>query len=106
MNVKPLDAIPILTRSEIAAVVADLRRKRRSRNTRQNLIVFRLSTCCGLRVSEIVGGNLDNVKVGSSRPYIEIPARIAKRKKPRRVPLWWDAGTLADLQTWKAEREG
>ncbi len=22
-----------------------------------------------------------------------------------RVPLWWDAGTLADLESWKAERE-
>ena len=107
MNAKPLDAIKILTRSEIATGIADLKRKRRSINSRQNLILFRLATCCGLRVSECVGLNLANLKVGNSgRPYVEIPARIAKRKKPRRVPLWWDAGTLADLQTWKAEREG
>ncbi|HUT09846.1 MAG TPA: site-specific integrase [Thermoguttaceae bacterium] len=104
MNAKPLDAIKILTRSEIAAVIADLKRKRRSVNTRQNLALFRLATCCGLRVSEIVGLNLSNVKVRSGRPHIEIPARIAKRKKPRRVPLWWDAGTLADLQSWTNER--
>jgi integrase/recombinase XerD len=58
-----------------------------------------------LRVSEAVGLNVSNLKVGSGRPYIEIPARIAKRKKPRRVPLWWDGATLADLQLWKAERE-
>jgi integrase len=104
MNAKPIDAIKILTRTEIAAVVADLKRKRRSVNTRQNLIIFRLATCCGLRVSEVVGLNLANLKVGSGRPYLEIPARIAKRKKARRVPLWWDAGTLADLQLWKSER--
>jgi len=106
MNAKPIDAVKILTRSEIVAVVADLKRKRRSVNTRQNLIIFRLATCCGLRVSEIVGLNTANLKVGSGRPYLEIPARIAKRKKPRRVPLWWDAGTLTDLQLWKSERAG
>jgi integrase len=105
MNAKPVDALKILTRSEITAVLADLSRKRRSVNTRQNRVLFRLATCCGLRVSEVVGLNLGNLKVGSSRPYIEVPARIAKRKKPRRVPLWWDAGTLADLQAWKAERK-
>jgi len=105
MNAKPIDSIKILTRSEIAAVVADLKRKRRSRNSRQNLVVFRLATCCGLRVSEVVGLNLGNVKVGSGRPYIEVPASIAKRKKPRRVPLWWDRATLLDLQEWKAERQ-
>lgn len=106
MNVKPVDAIKILTRSEIAAVIADLKRKRRSVNSRQNLIVFRLATCCGLRVSEVVGLSLGNLKVGSVRPFVEIPACIAKRKRPRRVPLWWDAGTLIDLQAWKAERLG
>lgn len=105
MHAKPLDPIRILTRAEIATVIADLKRKRRSVNSRQNLIIFRLATCCGLRVSEVVGLNLSNVKVGNGRPYLEIPARIAKRKKARRVPLWWDAATLADLQAWKAERE-
>jgi len=105
MNAKPIDSIRILGRREIAAVIADLKRKRRSVNSRQNLIIFRLATCAGLRVSEIVGLNLGNLKVGSSRPYIEVPAAIAKRKKPRRVPLWWDGATLLDLQAWKAERQ-
>jgi integrase len=27
-----------------------------------------------------------------------------KGHRARRVPLWWDAGTLADLKTWKAKR--
>ena len=105
MNAKPVDSVKILVRREIVTVLADLTRKRRSINTRQNLVVFRLATCCGLRVSEVVGLNLSNLKLNSGRPYIDIPAEIAKRKKPRRVPLWWDAGTLADLQAWKKERQ-
>ena len=85
-------------------MIGDLKRKRRSINSRQNLVLFRLATCCGLRVSEIVGLNMSNLKVSSGRPFIEIPARIANGKQPRRVPLWWDGGTLVDLQSWKVER--
>ena len=49
-----LDATKILTRRELATVLADLKRKApRSPNTRLNLVVFRLAACCGLRVSEI-----------------------------------------------------
>lgn len=99
-----VDATRILTRQEIAAVLAEQRRKRRSVNTRQNAIIFRLATCCGLRVSEIVGLSLANVKVDSKRPHIHVPAAIAKRNKARKVPLWWDAATLAALSDWKAER--
>ncbi len=101
MKINPLK---ILTRTEIRDVVADLKRKRRSVNTRQNLVVFRLATCCGLRVSEVVGLKLANVKLNSRRPHIEVPAAIAKRRKARTVPLWWDAATLADLDQWKQER--
>ena len=102
---KPIDRVKILTREEIADVVADLKRKSRSVNTRQNLAIFRLATCCGLRVSEIVGLKLANVKTGGRRPHIAIPAAIGKRNKRRTVPLWWDAATLADLTAWKAERQ-
>jgi len=105
MNAKPIDCVRILGRREMATIIADLKRKRRSINTRQNLVLFRLASCAGLRVCEVVGLNLANVKVGSSRPYIEVPASIAKRKKARRVPLWWDRATLLDLQAWKAERQ-
>jgi hypothetical protein len=31
-------------------------------------------------------------------------ACVAKGGRSRRVPLWWDAGTLADLVAWRAER--
>ena len=102
-----IDPTKILVREEIALVIADLKRpaKRRSVNTRQNLIIFRLANCCGLRVSEIAGLRLANVKLAMHRPYIDLPKAIAKGSKARRIPLWWDGGTLADLTAWKAERE-
>ena len=101
-----IDATKILGRGEIAVVLADLKRpaKRRSPNTRQNLVIFRLATCCGLRASEIVGLKLGDVRVGIARPYLRIPKTIAKGGKGRRVPLWWDAQTLADLTAWREER--
>src|SRR5262245_56617861 len=99
-----VDQTRILTRSEMAAVLSELRRKHRSVNTRQNAVIFRLATCCGLRVSEVCGLTLANVKVESKRPHIHVPAAIAKRHKARKVPLWWDAATLAALTESKAER--
>jgi site-specific recombinase XerC len=84
---------------------ADLKRKaRRSTNTRMNLIVFRLSTCCGLRASEIANVNLADVQVDSTQPKIRIRREVGKGHKARKVPLTWDAGTLADLREWKQYR--
>ena len=108
MNTWKVDATKILSRSEIGAVLADTKRrgKRRSSiNTRQNLAIFRLATCCGLRASELCGLKISHVVIGVRRPYLNVPKVIAKGRKARRVPLWWDAGTLADLESWKAERE-
>ena len=31
---------------------------------------------------------------------------MAKGAKARRVPLWWDRSTLADLTDWRDERQG
>ena len=107
MNAWKVDATKILSKAEIAAVLADLKRRGRRResvNTRQNLAIFRLATCCGLRVSEICGLRLCHVITGVPRPYINIVKSVGKGGRPRRVPLWWDAGTLADLEAWKAER--
>jgi integrase len=109
---KPIDKTRILSRKEIPAVLSDLKRKKRSVNTRQNLIVFRLATCCGLRVSEIAGLRLGDVHVLGDRPHIAVRKAIAKGKKSakrgdrkaRAVPLWWDRATLADLEAWKSER--
>jgi len=58
-----------------------------SANTRQNCVIFRLATCCGLRVSEAVGLPLANEVTGSKRPHVYVPAAIAKRNKARKVVL-------------------
>lgn len=100
-----VDETKILTESEIAAVLADLKRRaRRSVNSRMNLIIFRLATCCGLRVSEIIGLRIGDARVGLRRPYLNVRAATAKRRRGRRVPLWWDQGTLDDLTAWRDEQ--
>lgn len=99
------DPMKILTRKELSAVLADLRRKApRSKNTRLNRVVFRLAACCGIRVSEIAQLHLADVVVDLARPHIRVRAGAAKGNRPRIVPLWWDEGTLRDLVTWKEER--
>jgi len=100
-----LDPTRILTRRELATVLDDVKRSAsRSANARRNLIVVRLACCCGLRVSEIAGLQLDDVLVDVARPHLRLRRETTKGRKPRMVPLWWDAGTLADLVEWKAER--
>jgi integrase len=102
-----IDQTKILTPGEIARVLPDLKRRaRRSLNSRQNLIVFRLATCCGLRVSELIGLRVGDVRVGVEKPYIHVRAEVAKRRKARQVPLWWDQGTLDDLTAWRDHRIG
>lgn len=98
----------ILTRDEIAQVLKDLvRRAKRSENSRQNLIIFRLSCCCGLRRKEIAGLNLNDIITVPPWPALRVRKAITKgqqhKKKGRRVPLWWDAGTLADLRAWREQ---
>src|SRR4030067_864719 len=86
-----LDATKILTRSEMAIVLADLKRKGgRSPNARVNLVIFRLACCCGLRVSEIAGLRLDDVCLAGQRPHLRIRGDTSKGGRFRRVPLWWD----------------
>ena len=99
------DPTKILTRRELAAVLAELRRKApRSKNTRLNLVLFRLAACCGLRASEIARLQVADVRVEVARPHLRIRVGASKGGRSRTVPLWWDAGTLADLTAWKAER--
>jgi integrase len=100
-----LDATSILTRHELATVLTDLKTKtRRSTNAMRNLVIFRLACCCGLRVSEISGLQLDDVVLDTPRPHLCLRAATTKGKRARRVPLWWDAGTLADITAWAATR--
>ena len=98
-------SVRILSLAEINHVATSLHRlKRRSPNAHVNLVLFRLATCCGLRVAELTGLSMANVKLASARPHIYVPATIAKGSKARTVPLWWDAATLADLSAWKEKR--
>ena len=85
--------------------MADLHaRAERSECARLNLVIFRLACCCGLRASEIAGLRCDDVIVGVARPFLRIRAETAKGGRGRQVPLWWDAGTLADIEACKATR--
>jgi len=108
MHCAPLwnvDSTKILTRRELATVLADLKGKcERQANVRRNLVIVRLACCCGLRVSEIGGLQLDDLILDVARPHMRLRRETTKGKKARCVPLWWDAGTLADLVAWKAER--
>ena len=102
---RPLDATKILTRRELAAVLNDLKRKApRSKNTHMNLVLFRLACCCGLRASEIAKLRVGDVRTELARPHIRIRCGAAKGGRSRVVPLWWDAGTLEALRTWKNDR--
>lgn len=100
-----MDCTSILDREEVLAVLKDLRRRaRRAPNSRMNLVIFRLSCCCGLRCCEITGLQVGDVICGGSRPVVRIRKDNTKgragKRKGRLVPLWWDAGTLADLSNW------
>jgi integrase len=102
---QPIDVTKILSRRELAAVLNDLKRKApRSKNTRMNLVLFRLACCCGLRASEIAKLQVGDVRTELARPHIRIRNGASKGGRPRVVPLWWDAGTLNDLAAWKADR--
>ena len=100
-----LDQTRILTPNQVKRVLEDLeRRSRRYRSTLTNLAVFRLGTCCGLRVSEISQLELRDLKLTSERPHIHVRKGVGKGGKARKVPLWWDAGTLAFLQQFMTRR--
>ena len=101
-----VDHSQILSRQEIALIIDDLKRRgQRSVNSRQNLIIFRLATCCGCRASELAGLKLQDLKLAVDKPYIYVSKAIAKRNKARKIPLWWDRSTQEDLIRWKAERQ-
>ena len=100
-----LDQTRILTLNQVKRVLEDLeRRSRRYRSTLTTLAVFRLAACCGLRVSEISQLELRDLKLTSERPHIHVRKGVGKGGKARKVPLWWDAGTLAFLQQFMARR--
>jgi len=68
-----IDSSQILSRREIASVLDDLKRKgRRSVNSRLNLVIFRLATCCGCRASEIAGLRLQDLKLSVETLYLRL----------------------------------
>jgi len=73
-----IDASQILTRGELAQVLADLKRRSlRLPNVQVNLAIVRLASCCGLRASEIAGLRLGDVHIGVARPFLSIRAQTA-----------------------------
>jgi integrase len=87
MSAFSADMTKILTRRELQAVLADLKRKApRSKNTRLNLVIFRLAACCGLRASEIAQLYQSDIRVEMPRPHIRIRTGASKGGRSRRVP--------------------
>jgi len=102
---RPISPTQILQAQEIAAILADCSVKSRaSHHAWVREVVFRLSCCCGLRASEICGLDLRDAHLGLERPYLEV--RRGKNGRSRRVPLWWDRGTLECLRQWLEYRAG
>jgi integrase len=65
-----LDLTRMLTRRELATVLADLHMLApRSAFARRNLVVVRLPCCCGLCVTEIANLQMGDVVVSVTRPY-------------------------------------
>jgi integrase/recombinase XerD len=98
----PSLAAKILTRNEVKQVLSTLR-------FGGNLIIFRLSLCCGLRRREICGLQMRDMQLFGPRPEIHIRKELGKGRnggKARYVPLWWDEGTLDDLELWHTKRVG
>ncbi len=99
-----IDRDRTMTAAEVLLTLRELQRKaKRTKTTHRNLILFRLATCCGLRVSELTRLRLGDIRLGVS-PSIRVPATIAKGGKARTVPLLWDVETLTDITAWLAIR--
>ena len=104
------DPTRFLTKDEVLSILKDLkRRKKRSRSSHLNLIVFRLSCCCGLRRAEIAGLKFTDLVLAGARPCVIVRKGNTKgrpdKRRSRKVPLWWDANTLEDIQEWVAFRK-
>ena len=101
-----MDVSRMLTQEEVLAVLDHLRnRGKTSQISRQNLIIFRLSCCCGLRAMEIAALNVGDLVLDGPRPVIALRKETTKgKRRGRKVPLWWDQGTRDDLAAWHRYR--
>lgn len=93
----------VMTKEEIRLILEELK-SQQGKNAFLNRIIFRLATCCGLRVSEISKLQMNHVRLESSRPHLALPAHICKFARPRKVPIHWDRDTLDDIHLWKNQR--
>jgi len=87
----------VLTANEIQLILSELKRKaRRSANTAQNLILFRLACCCGLRVSELTSLRLCDVRLGT-RPTLKVlgkaPRVVSANHQIAGVPMFRPEGS-------------
>jgi len=87
----------ILSLDEIRSILVKLHLKK-TKTARLNLIIFRLSACCGLRISEIASLKMGDCILSKTKPHLIV---CGKGQVTRHVPLWWDSGTLADIMAWK-----
>lgn len=69
-------------------------------------VIFRLTIGAGLRCCEIAGLQIGDVVLGTDTPHIYVRKTVGKGGKARRVPLWWDIGTLEALDEWITVRRG
>jgi integrase len=100
----------ILTDGEFQRVLADLaKRGKRSVESRQNRIIFRLACCSGLSPGEIAALQLRDVQVDSDRPVIEVckarPRDGDVSRKARIIPLSIDAEHAKDITAWRELRD-
>jgi site-specific recombinase XerC len=95
----------LLDVDEINFVIDTLRARRRDAADLQ-LVIVRLSACCGLRVSEIRQLLIGDIHANGDRPFIRVRRETVKGKtRTRDVPLWWDSGTRDDILHWLELRE-
>ena len=99
----------VLAEREILAVLADLnQRAKRSTESRQTLVIFRLACCCGLSSGEIAALQIRDLNIDGGPPKIEVwKQRLRNGKvarKSRAVPLSIDEATCADITAWRKFR--
>ena len=96
----------VLAEREIFTVLDDLtKRAKRSIESKQLLVIFRLSCCCGLRPGEISSLHLRDVNVDQGPPKLEVSkSRLRDGKlmtKGRIVHLDFDERTAKDIVSWR-----
>jgi integrase len=99
-NALPLSYI--IAEHEVLTILEHLNKKaKRSVNAWQNLVIFRLATCAGLRCKEMVGLECRDFRLGSDFPEIRLRRETTKGERTgRSIPLAWSPGGLADLTDW------